>query len=247
MLSISGNYTANTILQISPSGMTITTAGVPGSGMIMSTTGGLQVSPTRSTLTLSCVSSSCNLKCAGESSCQDLSMEENIWAIECEKFSCKGLTARCPKGQSCSAICNGISACRGAVFYGKWQVACEGISSCQDVTILEISQPITCRGVSSCQGLSATCTKGRHCTVICHGVSACQRARFEGKWNPICNGVSSCQNLALQESAESITCLSVSSCEGLTAHCGEGKSCSAVCTTVSACRGAILYGQWNID
>ena len=199
-------------------------------------------------MTFSCdVSASpCSLKCEGESSCQALSVEENIWAIECEEYSCQDLTARCSKGQSCSVICNGLSACQGAVFHGKWQIACDGTSACQDVTIMEMDQPITCKGVSSCQGLSATCTEEQSCSAVCRGVSACQRAIFDGKWNLECKGVSSCQNLVLQESAGSIKCRGVDTCQGLSATC-KGQSCSAVCRGMSFCERARFKGKWNLD
>ena len=157
---------------------------ITGSGISMSAEG-LQISTSKSTMTFSCddPASPCSLKCSGKSSCQALSVQENIWAIECEENSCQDLTARCSKGQSCSVICNGLSACQGAVFHGKWQIACNGRSACEDVTIMEIDQPITCKGVSSCQGLSATCTEGQSCSAVCRGVSACERAIFDGKWN----------------------------------------------------------------
>ena len=159
------------------------------------------ISPSKSTMTNSCdvSASSCSLKCTRESNCQGLGVEEKIWAIECDGNSCHDLTARCSKGQSCSVSCNGLSACQGAVFHGKWQIACEGFGACLGVTIMEINQPITCKGASSCGGLSATCTEGQSCSAICQGVFACRRARFGGKWNLDCRGVSSCQNLALQE------------------------------------------------
>ena len=157
-----------------------------------------------STITFSCddPASPCNLKCTGESSCQALSVEENIWAIECKGYSCQDLTARCSKGQSCSVICNGLSACQGAVFHGKWQIACDGTSACQDVTIMEIDQPITCKGVSSCQGLSVTCTEGQSCSALLCGMWVCERARFEGKWNLDCRGLMSCDGQLLDQTEE---------------------------------------------
>ena len=141
-------------------------------------------------MTFSCdVSASpCSLKCEGESSCQALSVEENIWAIECDGNSCQDLTARCSKGQSCSVSCNGLSACEGAVFHGKWQISCDGISACQGVTIMEIQYireytkymySIICKEVSSCQGLSATCNDYQTCFEVFSNISSCQRS---SKW-----------------------------------------------------------------
>ena len=150
----------------------------------------LQLSLSKSTMTFSCdVSASpCSLKCEGESSCQALSVEENIWAIECDGNSCQDLTARCSKGQSCSVSCNGLSACEGAIFHGKWQISCDGISACQGVTIMEIQfireytkymYSIICKGVSSCQGLSATCNDYQTCFEVFSNISSCQRS---SKW-----------------------------------------------------------------
>ena len=148
------------------------------------------ISPSKSTMTNSCdvSASSCSLKCTGESSCQALSVEENIWAIECDGNSCQDLTARCSKGQSCSVSCNGLSACEGAVFHGKWQISCDGISACQGVTIMEIQYinentkymySIICKEVSSCQGLSATCNDYQTCFEVFSNISSCQRS---SKW-----------------------------------------------------------------
>ena len=150
----------------------------------------LQMSLSKSTMTFSCdVSASpCSLKCEGESSCQALSVEENIWAIECDGNSCQDLRARCSKGQSCSVSCNGLSACEGAVFHGKWQISCDGISACQGVTIMEIQYireytkymySIICKEVSSCQGLSATCNDYQTCFEVFSNISSCQRS---SKW-----------------------------------------------------------------
>ena len=176
---------------------------ITGSGISMSAEG-LQILPSKSTMTFSCddPDSPCSLKCTGKSSCQALSVEENIWAIECEENSCQDLTARCSKGQSCSVICKGLSACQGAVFHGKWQIGCDGISACQDVTIMEINQPITCNGMSSCEGLSVTCAEGQSCSAVCRGRSACESAKFEGKWNLDCRGRNSCDGQLLEKTEE---------------------------------------------
>ena len=169
---------------------------ITGSGISMSAEG-LQILPSKSTMTFSCddPDSPCSLKCTGKSSCQALSVEENIWAIECEENSCQDLTARCSKGQSCSVSCNGLSACEGAIFHGKWQISCDGISACQGVTIMEIQYireytkymySIICKGVSSCQGLSATCNDYQTCFEVFSNISSCQRS---SKWELMVLGV----------------------------------------------------------
>ena len=206
------------------------------------------ISPSKSTMTNSCdvSASSCSLKCTRESNCQGLGVEEKIWAIECDGNSCHDLTARCSKGQSCSVSCNGLSACQGAVFHGKWQITCDGESACQDVTIMEIDQTITCNGISSCEGLSVTCTEGQSCSAVCREMWACHRARFEGKWQIDCYRYS-CKDVTIREINQLITCNGMSSCEALSVTCTEGHSCSALLCGMWVCERARFEGKWNLD
>ena len=100
-----------------------------------------------STMSFSCGSSYCNLKCDGVSSCQNLKVEENIWSIKCiQTSSCRGITARCTSGKSCLTSCDGTSACHNGKLYGKWSnVDCSGTSTCKYLTI-QASENVKCTG-----------------------------------------------------------------------------------------------------
>ena len=225
----------------------------------------------KSSMSLLCGSSYCNLECNGISICQDLKIEENIWSIKCvQTSSCQSVTATCTKGKSCLATCDGISACQSGKFYGKWNdVDCKGISSCQDLTI-HTSENVKCSGISSCQsmkiqtiidsiscwdtsscqGLNTNCADEKPCFIHCEGISACQSSQLNGNWNKIvCKGLSSCQSSYVEECSGFIECKEMSACQGLTARCTDGKSwtCYANCQGISACQSAKLYGLWNLD
>ena len=157
----------------------------------------------------------CHLKCDGDSSCQNLKVEENIWSIKCiQTSSCRGITARCTSGKSCLTSCDGTSACHNGKLYGKWSnvdcsgtstckyltiqasenVKCTGTSSCQSLKIQSIVDSIKCWDTFSCHGLIASCTHGKSCQAKCHGTSTCHSAKFYGPWGLDCSGTSACKD-----------------------------------------------------
>ena len=140
---------------------------------------------------------------------------------------------------------------------------CDGISSCQDLTIEENKWSIKCTQKSSCRSITATCINGESCLATCDGTSTCRSGKFYGKWSNVdctgtsscryltiqasenvkCTGTSSCRSMEIQTNVESIKCWDTSSCRHLNANCADKISCHLQCDGTSSCRNAKLSGS----
>lgn len=143
---------------------------------------------------------------------------------------------------------------------------CDGTSICQSLTVEEHIWNFKCTGTSACPDLNAHCTNGKSCTAVCGGTSACKNVKFNGKWEKVdcqgtstcrdakfeacgnvnCIGTSSCTDIEIKSSGN-VNCRETSACKDLSAHCNDGKHCSANCIGTSTCRNGKFYGNWDTN